>query len=58
MTTAEKINVDTYGTKDVPAAADFQRAATSLAEIQDAIDKRTELSDHQSTTKSGPVRRD
>jgi hypothetical protein len=54
----EKIIIDTYGSADAPAAADFRRGASTLAEIQDAIDKRAELSDQQSTTTTGPVRRD
>jgi hypothetical protein len=53
----DEIFVNTYGTKDVPNAARFGVGAGSLSEIQDAITKRDELSDLQSTTR-GPVRRD
>jgi hypothetical protein len=49
--------VDTYGA-GAPVAAKFGRGATSLAEIQQATDARRDLSNAQSTTTTGRVRRD
>jgi len=59
MSKSEKpeILVSVYGT-NAPAAARFGVGAITLAEVQKAIDARRELSDAQSTAKSGPVRRD
>jgi hypothetical protein len=34
---APQINIDTYGVKDVPAAADHRRGARDLADVNDAI---------------------
>jgi hypothetical protein len=53
-----EINVSVYGRTGAPNAARFGVGAGSLSEIQDAITKRAELSDQQSRTTSGPVRRD
>jgi hypothetical protein len=53
----EKILVSVYGT-DAPDAAKFGVGATTLAEIEHATEARRELSDAQSTEKTGPVRRD
>jgi hypothetical protein len=52
-----KILVNTYG-DDAPAAAKSGEGATTLAEIERATEARRELSDQQSTTITGPVRRD
>jgi hypothetical protein len=52
-----KILVNTYG-DDAPDAAKFGVGATTLADIERAAEARRELSDRQSTTQTGPVRRD
>jgi hypothetical protein len=52
-----EILISTYG-RNAPAAATFGVGATTLAEVQKAIGARRELSDAQSTTKTGPVRRE
>ena len=59
MSNTEKpeILVSVYGT-DAPAAAKFGEGATTFAEVQQATEARRELSDQQSTTLTGPVRRD
>jgi hypothetical protein len=56
-TEKSEILVNVYGT-DAPDAAKFGVGATTLAEIERATEARRELSDQQSTAKSGPVRRD
>jgi hypothetical protein len=53
----DEILVSVYGA-DAPDAAKFGVGATTLAEVQKAIDARRELSDAQSTETTGPVRRD
>jgi hypothetical protein len=52
-----EILVDNYG-RNAPNAARAGVGATTLREIQEATEARRELSDAQSTTKTGPVRRD
>jgi hypothetical protein len=52
-----KILVNVYGT-DAPRAAKFGEGATTLSEVERATEARRELSDQQSTTTRGPVRRD
>jgi hypothetical protein len=52
-----EILVNTYGT-DAPDAAKFGVGASTLREVEKATEARRELSDSQSTTKTGPVRRD
>jgi hypothetical protein len=53
----DEILVSVYGT-NAPDAAKFGVGATTLAEIERATEARRELSDAQSTTKTGPVRRE
>jgi hypothetical protein len=54
----EKIIINTYGSEGSPDAAKFGVGASTLRDVQAAIDARNELSDAQSTAKSGPVRRE
>jgi hypothetical protein len=53
----DEILVSVYGT-NAPDAAKFGVGATTLADIERATEARRELSDVQSTTKTGPVRRE
>jgi hypothetical protein len=53
----DEILVSVYGSNP-PDAAKFGVGATTLADIERATEARRELSDAQSTEKSGSVRRD
>jgi hypothetical protein len=52
-----EILINTYG-RNAPDAAEFGVGATTLDEIKQATEGRRELSDAQSTSRRGPVRRD
>jgi hypothetical protein len=53
-----KAKVELPDERDAPDAAKFGVGATTLADIERATEARRELSDQQSTTTSGPVRRE
>jgi hypothetical protein len=55
--TTDEILVSVYG-GDAPDAAKFGVGAITQADIERATEARRELSDAQSTEKTGPVRRD
>jgi hypothetical protein len=57
MSNKDEILISVYG-RNAPEAAKFGVGATTLAEIERAAEARRELSDAQSTTTGGPVRRD
>jgi hypothetical protein len=57
MPNKDEILISVYG-RNAPDAAKFGIGATTLGEIERATEARRELSDAQSTAKSGPVRRD
>ena len=57
MSNKDEILISVYG-RNAPAAARFGVGASTLREIEEATAARRELSDAQSTAKSGPVRRD
>jgi hypothetical protein len=52
-----EILVSVYGS-NAPDAAKFGVGTTTLADIERATEARRELSDQQSTTTRGPIRRE
>jgi hypothetical protein len=55
---APKINIDKFGSQRVPSMSEFNKGATTQAEIERSISEREALIKDQNRPGNHPVRRD